>query len=465
MTGSRPTHQQTNKMAIPTTDTLLPGTGLEKKAALPSGESATNTDTEAQTGESIIEKSPENAPPVPNFGPAPDGGSRAWLAAAGAAATFFACLGFLNSFGVFFEYYMSHQLRDDSADRVAWIGSVTACIQFFAGGISGPMFDRYGAVVIYTGAITYVVAIMMTSLCTQFWHFMLAQGILMGLGSAMVQIPAFAIVSQYFDKKRAAALGLVISGSSIGGVVFPIALAKMLNDSSLGFGWSVRIMGFVVSPFMLFVCFALRPRLPPRKTQFFIWRAFTETRFVLLVAAVFFAMLGLFTPLFFIPSYAASRGLPVTLASYLLAIVNGASTFGRVIPGILADKYGKLNVFGAGALTTGIVILCMNTATTTAGLVVYCIAIGFTSGTIISGQSAAFSVCVENPQNLGTYIGMGLSVGSIALLTGPPINGALLDKYGGYLEASIFSGIMCLVAAVIVFASKMATPQGLFGRV
>jgi hypothetical protein len=36
--------------------------------------------------------------------------------------------------------------------------------------------------------------------------------------------------------------------------------------------------------------------------------------------------------------------MDATLASYLLAIINAASTFGRVIPGVLADKFGRLNI-------------------------------------------------------------------------------------------------------------------------
>ena len=36
-------------------------------------------------------------------------------------------------------------------------------------------------------------------------------------------------------------MGLAIAGSSIGGVVFPIALSRMLNNPKLGFGWSVRV--------------------------------------------------------------------------------------------------------------------------------------------------------------------------------------------------------------------------------
>jgi hypothetical protein len=79
-----------------------------------------------------------------NFDKAPDGGLRAWLTTAGAACTFFAALGFANSFGVFEEYYLSHQLKDQSADKVAWIGSLSAFIQFASGAVGGPLFDRYG---------------------------------------------------------------------------------------------------------------------------------------------------------------------------------------------------------------------------------------------------------------------------------------------------------------------------------
>ncbi|VBB77189.1 Putative MFS transporter [Podospora comata] len=414
-----------------------------------------------------LEKTSESTPPTLTdlYGPAPDGGARAWFVALGAACIFFSCLGIVNSFGIFLQYYGTHQLSSHTPDQISWIGSVTACMQFLFGAISGPLFDRYGTWVIRIGAVLYVLAIMMTSLCQEYYQFMLAQGVLTGLASAMIQVPAFAVVSQYFDKKRAAALGLVVSGSSIGGIVFPIALGKMLNDTSLGFGWSVRVIGFIVAPMMVFCCFSLRARLPPRETKFFLWSAFTELRFVGLVAAGFFVLLGMFTPLFFLPSYAVSKGMDKILASYLLAIVNGASTFGRILPGILADKYGKLNIYGFGSLSTGIVVLCLTKATDTAGLVVYAVFIGLTSGTIVSANSAAFSTCTTNPQNLGTYIGMGLAVGSIAILVGPPVNGVLLDKYGGYLEASLFSGIMCLAGGVVILATKLTTPEGLFGNV
>jgi MFS family permease len=294
---------------------------------------------------------------------------------------------------------------------------------------------------------------------------MLVQGILMGIVMGLLQFPALAAVAQFFDRKRAAALGVVVSGSSIGGIIIPIALSKMLNNSSLGFGWSVRVVGFVMMPFMGFACVTIKARLPSRATKFFILDAYKDVKFMLLVVALFFMFLGMFTPLFFLPTYAVGRGIDPELAGYLLAILNGASTFGRIIPGVLADKYGRMNIFSIGAIVTGIVIFCLNSVTTTAGLVVYSVVFGFSSGTIISGGSAAISLCLKNPQDLGTYMGMGMSISALAALIGPPVNGVFLSRYGGFFEASMFSGAMCLFGGLMALATKAVTTEGILGRV
>ena len=313
-------------------------------------------------------------------------------------------------------------------------------------------------------AIAYIFSVMMTSLCKEYWQFILAQGILMGISMGLVMFPAMAAVSQYFDKKRAAALGIAISGSSIGGIVIPIVLSKMLNNSTIGFGWSVRILGFVFIPLMGFSCIVVKSRLPPRATNFFIWSAFKQANYVLLIISTFFMFFGMFTPLFFMPTYAVMRGMNATLASYLVAILNGASTFGRIIPGVLADKFGRLNMMAAAGIVNGTVIFCMNKAETTAALIVYSIVFGFTSGMIISGAAAAFSICVSSPRDLGTYMGMGMAFSSIAALIGPPVNGALVAKHGSFFESSMLSGAMCLVGGFFAVACKAATPGGITGR-
>lgn len=304
---------------------------------------------------------------------------------------------------------------------------------------------------------------MMTSLCREYWQFMLAQGVLLGIGMGGLMFPAMGAVPQYFDKKRAAAFGLSIAGSSIGGVVIPIALSKMLNSSSLGFGWSVRIIGFIMIPPLAFACIVIKSRLPPKTSKFVDLAAFKLPTFNWLTLAGFFMFLGVFTPLFYLPSYAVSQGMDSTLASYLLAIVNGASTFGRVIPGIMADKLGSINVLSAAGIISGVLVCCMTQVKSDASFYVYSVFVGFFSGTIVSGTVASLTRTVKDPRETGTYMGMAMAVASTAVLIGPPINGKLLDDYG-FFEVALFSGIACLIGGFIGLVAKTSTPEGIMGR-
>ena len=120
--------------------------------------------------------------------------------------------------------------------------------------------------------------------------------------------PGMAAVGQYFMKKRGAALGLAVAGSSLGGVIFPIALSKMLYNPSLGFGWTVRICGFIMLALLLPAILAIRARLPPRKNQLLLLGAFKEPTYVTLIASIFLMMLGVFIPIFYLPEYAVRQG-------------------------------------------------------------------------------------------------------------------------------------------------------------
>ncbi|RHZ47217.1 MCT family MFS transporter [Aspergillus thermomutatus] len=407
--------------------------------------------------------SEKEPPEASGAGPAPDGGLRAWLVAAGAASVFLCTLGLANSFGTFEEYYLTHQLKRETASAISWIGSLQSFLQFFSGMVGGPLFDRFGPKIFWPSAIVYIIALMMLSLCKTYWEAMLVQGVLMGLVMGFLQIPAFAAVSQYFDKKRAAALGLAVAGSSIGGVIMPIILSKGFNGSSLGFGWTIRVVAFLMLPFMGFSCVAIKSRVPPRRTRFFLLAPYKQPRFIMLFTALFFMFVGMFTPMFYLTTYATTKGMGATLAGYLLALVNAASTIGRIVPGVLADRYGRLNTFAIGGVATGILVFCMTSTTSNAGLIVYAILFGFCSGTIVSGASATFSSCPDNPQDIGTYMGMGMAISGLGALVGPPINGAILARYGSYFECCMFSGAMGVVGGFIAFAAKLTTREGLWG--
>ena len=107
------------------------------QATLSTSEASNEKPQDPSTAESSDTKAPV---PVP----VPDGGLRAWLVAAGASFIFFSALGYANSYGVFQAHYMRHQLSDKSSNSIAWIGSIAMFLQLLAGGIGGPLFDRFG---------------------------------------------------------------------------------------------------------------------------------------------------------------------------------------------------------------------------------------------------------------------------------------------------------------------------------
>ncbi|KAF7935921.1 uncharacterized protein EAE98_002141 [Botrytis deweyae] len=384
----------------------------------------------------------------------PDGGARAWSVAAGAAGVLFCTFGYINAFGVYQEYYQTHQLSHRTPSDISWIGSLQVFFLFSGSAVGGPLFDRYGGRTIWPAALLYVFSVMMTSLCKEYYQFMLTQGILGGVATGMTMAPGMTAVGQYFNKKRGAAMGITVAGSSVGGVIFPIALAKMFANPKLGFGWSVRIIGFIMLAVLGISCTTIRARLPPRKKSFFLPAAFKELPYITLLVSAFLMMLGVFIPIFYLPSYAVQYGMSTELASYLISILNGASFFGRVIPGILADKIGRLNMLCAVGVSTGILVFCWQSITSSAGIIVFAAIYGFCSGAIVSLVTLCLAMVPKNPQNIGTYMGMGMFVTAFAALIGPPINGALVEHYHSFDQVSDFSGVVVLVGGLFVLVIK-----------
>lgn len=311
---------------------------------------------------------------------------------------------------------------------------------------------------------------MMTSLCEEYYQFILAQGLLGSIALGMTMGPANAATPQYFLKKRGTAVGLAIAGSSLGGIIFPIALGKMFKNSRIGFGWGVRICGFIALAILGPSSLAIRARLPPRRSDFFLPSAFREIPYVLLIAALFCLFLGMFTPIFYIPSFAVTaQGMSPGLAFYLVAILNAASLPGRLLPGILSDRIGRLNMLILASVATGVIILCwqrlqQHGSNAANAILVFTSFFGFASGAIFSSDAVAFACVPRDPRNIGTYMGMGLGTASVEALIGPPVNGALVARYGGFEQVSIMSGVLCLAGAVFTVLVKWTGGRGLLTK-
>lgn len=82
------------------------------------------------------------------------------------------------------------------------------------------------------GNFLVVLGIMMLSLSTQYWQVFLSQGVCMGLGAGLLYIPSLAMVGVWFSKKRALAMGIVMSGIAVG-MSSPALLSSLREGARL----------------------------------------------------------------------------------------------------------------------------------------------------------------------------------------------------------------------------------------
>jgi MFS family permease len=158
------------------------------------------------------------------------------------------------------------------------------------------MVDKLGPrPIIGPSAFALVLAMMLTSLCTKFWHFILCQGVFGGIATGFLYSPAAAVVGQYFHKKRPLAMGIITSGSALGGILYPIILDQMLNHRGISFGWTQRTIGFLGLFMGTLATVCIKPRMPPRAGTYLLPRAFLSPAYALQVFGLFFIVFGVFT--------------------------------------------------------------------------------------------------------------------------------------------------------------------------
>jgi MFS family permease len=362
----------------------------------------------------------------------------------------------INSFGAFQSYYDLTLGRSPSA--ISWIGTFQGFLLFLVGILTGPVYDLgYFRELIMAGTFLITFGMMMTSISTEYYQLFLAQGVVVGLGAGCLFVPSVAIASQYFTTKRALAVGLTASGGSLGGVLFPIIFRKLL--SRIGFGWATRVLGFIVLGTLLISLALVKPRVKsaPKTRSLLDLSAFTSPSFLVLSAAVFAYLIGLYFPFFYMSSWAeANLGTSPDDAFYLFSILNAGSVFGRVIPGLVADRIGSLNTIIPCTLLTAILGFAWLGVTSYGGLIVYVIFYGFFSGACVSLPPTIIATIVPDLSKIGTWMGMSFAFGGLGLLIGNPIAGAILERqHGDFVAAQCFSAGTVLVGAVLLIVLRL----------
>lgn len=405
---------------------------------------------------SALEPVASTRPSVNDLKAVPNGGLWAWLQVVGSFFIFWNAWGIINTFGTYQTFYETSLLSSKTPSDIAWIGSVQATLLMVVGSFAGPLYDAgYIRQLLLVGSVLVVLGQMMLSLCTNYAQVFLAQAVCQGIGTGLIFVPSVAILSQYFSTKIATATGLAASGSSLGGVVYPIVFHRL--EPKLGFPWATRILGFMMMGTLVISNICLRVRvLPEGKRKFWDKTAFKEAPYVLYVFGLFLTFMGLYDPFFYAQSYALdTRITNPNLAFYMLSVINAASTFGRIIPGYISDKIGPLNMIIPCSLMAGVVSLCLIATHSTAGLIVALAFYGFFSGTLVSLPPTIFVHLTKNRAVIGARMGMGFAIIAIGLLVGTPISGAILVATGKFAYVWLFGGLLTIFGTCLIIGTRI----------
>ncbi|GBE85712.1 Aspyridones efflux protein [Sparassis crispa] len=414
-----------------------------------------SSETKSSTSTVVVTPPAREGPPPP-----PDGGLSAWSTIAGAWMIQFCTFGYVSAFGVYQDFYALDFLPLYSSSDISWIGGLQLFLMYAPGILVGRAFDAgYFHHLEIVGSLLYVFCMFMLSLTSrnQYYQIILAQGVGMGIGLGLTFLPSLSIVSHHFRRRRALAVGIVVSGASAGGIVFPIMLNRLFQDPHVGFAGGVRASGGLVGGLLLLANALVRTRAPPRRLgsrMGLSWRSFKvvlrDGAYMWSIAGAFFTSMGSYIPLFYLQLFASDHGVNARVTTYLLAILNAGSIVGRIIPPFLADKWGVYALLLPSVFASATLLFSIFGATTSAGAVIVGLLFGFASGAYISLIPSLLGVLCRDVSELGVRMGFAYTVVAIAMLVGNPIAGALLNADAVNVQrvwwhALVFAGLCTIV--------------------
>lgn len=234
-------------------------------------------------------------------------------------------------------------------------------------------------------------------------------------------------------------------------VIYPLVIRSLIPR--VGFAWTVRAIALIVLLTLAVANIVLMGPPPSQSRRALIHsESLRDWPYVAVIFGYFAVFLGLYTPFFYVQSFALNAGITSSsTAFYIVAAMNLFSILGRILPNIhLADWLGPMNMIILTVIILAVTALGFIRVTTTVGVFVCASVYGFFTGTFFALQPTIFVRLTSDLRFMGTRFGMAFSIMSFALLFGSPISGVLQRAYG--YDASWIWGAATLLAGSVVLS-------------
>ncbi|RDW82711.1 MFS general substrate transporter-9 [Coleophoma cylindrospora] len=370
--------------------------------------------------------------------PPADRGKEAYLVLAGCTIIQAPVWGYSLAFGVFQEYYTTHEFSGQ-AGSVATVGTTLNGIMYLMMPLSFTFLTRYPHLRRYCGPLGLVITVgslILSAYATKVWQLIVSQGVLCAIGSGLLFSPTTLYLEEWFIARKGLAYGAIWAGKATAGFVFPFLMNSLLHR----FGPKATLQTWAVAVAVLStpLLFFLKPRIPlstsgsrnPRPLSFgFLKHAtFWELQLGCIVQAF-----GYLLPQTYIPSYAHALGIPDVTGAFLLAAFQLAAAPGALVFGTLVDRLSPTSgILISSAGSTIAVLLFWGCSAQLALLLVFVILYGFFAGGFSSTWGGILHEMKSQDERMDTGLAMGLLLGGRGLgyvLSGPASVALLTDAW------------------------------------
>jgi MFS family permease len=314
---------------------------------------------------------------------------------------------------------------------------------------------------VLAGSVLLALGLALASQAGSLLEFQLVYGVLVGFAAGSFFPPFIAVVSNWFDRHRALAVSLTTAGVGVA----PMTVSPFASWLLTAQDWRGAQMTIAIAAAAIMVPAALLVRRPPAPLagagapepgteggrEMSLGDALRSLPFIVL-GLTYFACCAMHSgPIFHTISYAIFCGVPAALAVSIYSLEGLAGLGGRVLFGVLGDRYGAKRVLVAGLLVQALA----------AGAFVFAsrlgdfYAVAFVFGLAYGGVMPLYAVIARNyfgPHIMGGVVGAASLVASLGMALGPLAGGWIFDAYGSYTWLYVGSFALGLGAVAIALA-------------
>ncbi|KAF9022193.1 MFS general substrate transporter [Hymenopellis radicata] len=364
---------------------------------------------------------PLNAVSLPQWS---DRGFHAWAYLASAWSMDLLLWSYPFSYGVFLNYYTTTEFPESSRTVLALTGSISGGILYLSSLVLLPILRRYPAIkrkMIWGGFVTSIAGLVIAAYAKTPWQLVLTQGVLYSTGASVLYWPVLTYMFEWFSERKGFANGVIFSGASIGGAVFPYVIQVLLDKH--GRKTALLVMAGIL---------AAVPK--PMNMQFLGRRVFW-----ILCSANLIQGLGNFIPTLYIPSFATDLGVE-SAGTLGLALLNASSAIGQIMVGHLSDRSDLRITISLCAIGSTIsVVVLWGLSSSLATIAVFSVFFGLFSTSWASLWPKFASIVAGD--DAATAMALFVSGRGVGNVLAAPISEALLHPWAGTGKSEFAYGL------------------------